>query len=78
MIFDQLYTHVSVSSVAASALAVFLLVHLIPYLIDPLGLRKYPGPFLAKFSHLWLGLVAKEGHRSEVIHTLHEKYGALH
>ncbi|PFH49587.1 hypothetical protein AMATHDRAFT_147425 [Amanita thiersii Skay4041] len=55
-------------------LAVFL-VHFVPWLLDTRGIRSYPGPFLAKFSDLWLGMVSKSGHRSEIIHELHLKYG---
>lgn len=54
----------------------FILVHLVPYLYDPHGLRSYPGPFLAKFSDAWLGVVSKNGHRSELVHEMHLKYGA--
>jgi hypothetical protein len=54
-----------------------LLVHFIPWLVDPHGLRSFPGPWLARFSDLWLGRVAKQGHRSEVVHQMHEKYGEL-
>lgn len=53
----------------------FALVHFVPYIFDPHGLRKYPGPFVAKFSDIWLGWVSKNGHRSEVVHALHQKYG---
>ncbi|KAK0553836.1 hypothetical protein OC846_002367 [Tilletia horrida] len=34
-----------------------------------------PGPWLAKFSNLWLMLTAKEGNRSLRVHELHKKYG---
>ena len=33
------------------------------------------GPFLAEFSDAWLGWVAAQGHRSEVVHDMHAKYG---
>ena len=49
--------------------------HLIPYVLDPYNNRRYPGPFPAKFSDAWLGWVSKSGHRSEVVHAMHEKYG---
>ncbi|KAJ7112867.1 cytochrome P450 [Mycena crocata] len=48
---------------------------LVPYFYDPYGIRKYPGPFLAKFSYawiLWIGITRK---RSQKIHEAHEKYG---
>ncbi len=47
------------------------------YFLDPHHFRGYPGPLLAKFSDLWLGRIAAQGHRSEVVHELHQKYGEL-
>ena len=53
---------------------------IVRYLIDSHNIRAngVPGPFLAKFSDLWLGWVAAQGHRSEVVHDLHMKYGKYH
>ncbi|KAJ7663454.1 cytochrome P450 monooxygenase [Mycena rosella] len=55
--------------------AAVVIVHTAIYLVDPYGIRKYPGPFLAKFSDVWLGWVSQQGHRSEVIHEMHKEYG---
>ncbi|KAK7039649.1 cytochrome P450 monooxygenase [Favolaschia claudopus] len=55
--------------------AVVVFIHLAIYLVDPYGIRKYPGPWLAKFSDAWLGYISQQGHRSEVIHEMHLKYG---
>ncbi|TFK26575.1 cytochrome P450 monooxygenase [Coprinopsis marcescibilis] len=55
----------------------FLLVHLLPYFLDAQRIRQYPGPFIAKFSDAWLGWVSKNGHRSEVVHRMHQKYGPI-
>ncbi|KAJ7891685.1 cytochrome P450 [Mycena olivaceomarginata] len=52
-----------------------VLIHIIIYFVDPYGIRQYPGPFLAKLTSAWLGWVAQQGHRSEVVHKLHRKYG---
>jgi benzoate 4-monooxygenase len=57
--------------------ALLTLVHFLIWLIDPHGLRSFPGPWLARFSDLWLGRVAQQGHRSEVVHEMHKKYGKL-
>ncbi|EAU89384.1 cytochrome P450 monooxygenase pc-bph [Coprinopsis cinerea okayama7 len=62
---------------AEIVLAGFLLVHLVPYFVDTKKIRHYPGPFLAKFSDAWLGWVSKNGHRSEVVHEMHKKYGPI-
>ena len=58
-----------------TGVTIVLLVHVVPWLIDSLNLRSYPGPWLAKFSDVWLGWVALNGHRSDVIHEMHQKYG---
>ncbi|TDL25279.1 cytochrome P450 monooxygenase pc-bph [Rickenella mellea] len=54
-----------------------LLAHLVQYVIDPHRIRAndVPGPFVAKFTEAWLGWVAAQGHRSEVVHKVHQKYG---
>jgi benzoate 4-monooxygenase len=72
-----LFHHVHPALILALVPALVLLVHFIPWLVDPHGLRSFPGPWQARFSDLWLGRVAKHGHRSEVVHQMHEKYGEL-
>lgn len=74
-LFHYLTTHPVVILTLVPAL--IALAHLIPWLVDPHGLRSFPGPWPARFSNLWLGRVAKHGHRSEVVHKMHEKYGEL-
>jgi len=66
------------SSLALAGTSLVVLWHLVPWLYDTHGTRSIPGPFIAKFSDIWLGLVAKNGHRSEVVHQLHLKYGTFH
>ncbi|KAF8842912.1 cytochrome P450 [Paxillus ammoniavirescens] len=53
------------------------LAYILPYLADPFKQRHIPGPFLAKFSDIWLGWTASQGHRSDVVHELHKKYGTF-
>ncbi|CCM04277.1 uncharacterized protein FIBRA_06448 [Fibroporia radiculosa] len=52
-----------------------ILVHLVPYIMDSRGLRAYPGPFLAKFTDVWLGLTIFSNTWSETIDNLHKKHG---
>ncbi|KAI0074974.1 cytochrome P450 monooxygenase pc-bph [Panus rudis PR-1116 ss-1] len=59
------------------AVGLVVLAHVVVWWVDPHALRRYPGPALAKFTDLWLGRVAAEGHRSEEVHKLHEKYGTF-
>lgn len=58
-------------------LTTVFLYHFLPWLYDSYGTRSIPGPFLAKFTDLWLALVSKGGHRSEVVHQLHLKHGTV-
>ncbi|KAH8826822.1 cytochrome P450 monooxygenase [Flagelloscypha sp. PMI_526] len=51
--------------------------HIVPYYVDHWKIRKYPGPWLAKYSDLWLGKVAQTGHRSETVHQAHLEYGPV-
>ncbi|KZT71867.1 cytochrome P450 [Daedalea quercina L-15889] len=60
---------------AGFAVAAILLLHFVPLIADPYRINSYPGPFLAKISDAWLGWVAAQGHRSEVVHEMHKKYG---
>ena len=64
------------TSLLATALFVSA-VHLVPYVVDARGIRTIPGPWLAKYTDAWLGRVAARGHRSEVVHELHKKYGDI-
>ncbi|KAI7944773.1 hypothetical protein MJO28_010468 [Puccinia striiformis f. sp. tritici] len=38
-------------------------------------INHFPGPFLAKFSRLWLGYHTRFGKRYQIIHELHQKHG---
>ncbi|KAG5637677.1 hypothetical protein H0H81_003645 [Sphagnurus paluster] len=71
------FTNIDLTTLAVAAPSLFILAHLVPYLWDSHAARSIPGPFLAKFTDAWLGLVAKNGHRSEVVHEMHQKYGPL-
>ncbi|KAJ8474598.1 hypothetical protein ONZ51_g7102 [Trametes cubensis] len=73
-IIEQLFS-IGLSSWTALLLSLVILAHVVPYVVDPHGIRAYPGPWLASLSDLWLGKVAAEGHRSERVHKLHRKYG---
>jgi benzoate 4-monooxygenase len=68
---------VDLVSLAFLVPAVVLLAHFAPWFLDPHGIRSIPGPFLAKFSDAWLGWISAQGHRSEVVHEMHKKYGGF-
>jgi len=67
--------NLDVRSVAVALGAIVLLVHLVPFITDPHGIRSIPGPWLAKFTDAWIGRVAARGHRSETVHEMHKKHG---
>jgi len=62
------------TSLLATALFVSA-VHLVPYVVDVRRIRTIPGPWLAKYTDAWLWRVVAGGHRSDVVHELHKKYG---
>ncbi|EJC97664.1 cytochrome P450 monooxygenase pc-bph [Fomitiporia mediterranea MF3/22] len=60
-------------------LAIIFAVHLDAYFIDSHRIRRngISGPFLARFSGAWLGWVVFQGRQSEVVHSLHKKFGTF-
>ncbi|KAL7006345.1 hypothetical protein EMMF5_003998 [Cystobasidiomycetes sp. EMM_F5] len=52
-----------------------LLVHIVPFFLDPYGLRKYPAPGLAAFTDFWLVYQTRLGRRFQVLDEAHRKYG---
>ncbi|KAJ7196196.1 cytochrome P450 [Mycena pura] len=50
---------------------------LVLYFYDSYGIRKYPGPFTAKFSYAWIIWVGITGRRSQKIHDAHNRYGPI-
>ena len=74
---NLLFHYLTPQTVILFGLTFLVLVHVIPYLLDPHHIRKYPGPFFAKFTDAWFGVICKQGHRSETVHQLHLKYGAF-
>lgn len=58
-----------------SLFALISLYHILEFIYDSHHLRIYPGPWLAKFSRLWLASAARSGQRYLAIHQAHLKYG---
>ncbi|KAK7461492.1 hypothetical protein VKT23_008666 [Stygiomarasmius scandens] len=71
----EMLPEISPQSMAVLGLTLGLLIHLVPWLVDRYHLRAYPGPFIAQFSDIWMGWVALQGRRSELVHELHKKHG---
>ncbi|GAA5825132.1 hypothetical protein JCM10212_000352 [Sporobolomyces blumeae] len=67
------------TTLAALALAApmgFVLLYvLLPHFTSLSGLRKYPGPFWAGFTRLWLAKQARIGKRSVIVDQEHKKHG---
>jgi benzoate 4-monooxygenase len=57
-------------------LAVPFLYYFLPYLRN-WSIRDIPGPFLAKFTNLWLLLQARQGKRYLAVDQAHKKWGKL-
>ncbi|PBL02712.1 cytochrome P450 [Armillaria gallica] len=64
-------------SFVGKALFVLVAVHIYAYWVDRYDLRRYPGPFLAKFSYLWLVWTGWTLRRSQILHEMHRKYGPI-
>ena len=54
-----------------------VLFYAVPYFTANTALKHIPGPFVAKFSNLWLLLQARQGKRYESVNEAHAKYGKL-
>ncbi|KAH0343491.1 putative benzoate 4-monooxygenase cytochrome P450, partial [Aureobasidium melanogenum] len=54
-----------------------VLFYLVPYFTTYNHLRHIPGPFIAKFSNVWLALHSRKGQKYVAIHEAHQKYGTL-
>lgn len=54
-----------------------VLFFLVPYLTSNTELRDVPGPFVAKFTRLWLLWQARQGRRYLSVHNAHEIYGKV-
>jgi benzoate 4-monooxygenase len=57
--------------------ALFVLAHIVVYVVDTHQLQSVPGPWLAKFSDAWLVYVSFQGRRSETVYELHKQYGPI-
>ncbi len=55
--------------------SVFLLYHLVQYVLDPL--RSVPGPFLARFTRLWYFLEVYKGSFEVTNVELHRRHGPV-
>jgi benzoate 4-monooxygenase len=55
-------------------LLVPVLYYVLPYL-QFASIRDVPGPFLARFSNMWLLLQCRQGHRYKSVDEAHQKYG---
>lgn len=53
------------------------LYYLIPYFTTYRHLAKYPGPFTAKYSNIWLGLSARQGRKFALVDWAHRTYGKI-
>ncbi|KAI4728747.1 cytochrome p450 benzoate 4-monooxygenase [Aureobasidium sp. EXF-10728] len=54
-----------------------LFYYLLPYYTTYSPLRRIPGPFLSRFSNLWLAYHSRRSQRYLAIHSAHQHYGTL-
>lgn len=51
--------------------------YIIPYFTTYRYLSCVPGPFIAKFSNIWVGLSARRGRKFAAVDSAHRKYGKV-
>lgn len=51
--------------------------YIVPYFTTYRYLSCVPGPFLARFSNIWIGLSARRGQKFAAIDSAHRKYGKV-
>ncbi|PCH44288.1 cytochrome P450 monooxygenase pc-bph [Wolfiporia cocos MD-104 SS10] len=61
----------------ASIPIVIIAAHIVSYLLDPLGLRAFPGPIFARFTSGWLPWIISQNRWSVTVDRLHQKYGTF-
>ena len=54
-----------------------VLYYLLPYFTTYECNRAIPGPFVAKFSNIWLASHAKKGRKFAAVDEAHRKYGKI-
>ena len=59
----------------AAPIGAILLYCIVPHFTTFKPLSKYPGPFWAGYTRLWLAKQARVGKRSEIVHQEHLKHG---
>ncbi|KAG7449472.1 cytochrome P450 [Guyanagaster necrorhizus] len=67
----------STSFLIGKVVFVLVALNVYAYWMDRYSLRRYPGPFLAKFSYLWLVCTGWTLRRSQILHEMHRKYGPV-
>jgi benzoate 4-monooxygenase len=55
----------------------FSLYYIYPYCVTYRHLNQIPGPIIAKFSNIWIGLAARHGQKYAVVDSAHRKYGQV-
>ncbi|OSX60947.1 hypothetical protein POSPLADRAFT_1146224 [Postia placenta MAD-698-R-SB12] len=65
------------SALACLSAGVITLLLLLPYFIDQLQLREYPGALLAKFTSGWISWIISRNQWSETVDRLHVQHGSF-
>ncbi|KAG9655426.1 putative benzoate 4-monooxygenase cytochrome P450, partial [Aureobasidium melanogenum] len=54
-----------------------VLYYIVPYSTTYSHLRHIPGPFIAKFSNVWVAHHSRKGQKYVAVHAAHKRYGTL-
>lgn len=75
--FSGISRHVGVPQIGVLGIAALVTWYFVSTFFTWWRLRHIPGPFVAKFSYLWLGRTTHSGKQYYVHRELHKKYGPL-
>ncbi|KAJ6149580.1 hypothetical protein N7471_000779 [Penicillium samsonianum] len=64
-------------AIAVAIPAWFAIYYIYPYLVSYGHLSRVPGPLVAKFSNIWVGLSAKHGQKYAAVDAAHRKHGKV-
>jgi benzoate 4-monooxygenase len=64
-------------TLAAVVLLWLSIYYIYPYFVTYRSLCLVPGPFVAKFSNIWVGLSARRGQKFAAVDSAHRRYGKV-
>ncbi|KIP04788.1 hypothetical protein PHLGIDRAFT_75338 [Phlebiopsis gigantea 11061_1 CR5-6] len=71
------WSHLDTRLIVLVPVIILGLAYTVPYFSDRYGIRRYPGPLLAKISNLWFANQVFHRRNIVAVHEMHEQYGTF-